>query len=77
MKLSGKFAFPTMLQSVAWHERCVRVARGVESVFIIGSKLYHFFCDDEKVQVGHSRSDAQLKMFTVSPQVPVILLFLT
>ena len=31
-----------------------------------GSKLYHFFCDDEKVQIGSSRSDAQLKMSTVS-----------
>ena len=36
-----------------------------------------FFCDDEKVQIGRSRSDAQLKMSTVSAQVPVILLFLT
>lgn len=48
-----------------------------ESVFIIGSKLYHVFCDDKKVQMGRSRSDAQLKMSTVSAQVPVILLFLT
>ena len=43
-------------------------------VFIIGSKLYHFFCDDEKVQMGRLRGDAQLKMSTVSAQVPLILL---
>ena len=38
-----------------------------ESVFIIGSKLYHVFCDDKKVQMGRSRSDAQLKMSSFSP----------
>ena len=48
-----------------------------ESLFTISSKLYHIFYNDEKVQMGHSRSDAQLKMSTVSTQVPVILLFLT
>ena len=48
-----------------------------ESVFIIGQKVYHFFCDDEKVQMGRLRSDAQLKMFTVSAQTPVISLFLS
>ena len=42
-----------------------------EPVFIIGSKVYHFLCDDEKVQIGRLRSDAQLKMSTVSAQIPV------
>ena len=35
-----------------------------ESVIIIGLKVKHFFCDAEKVQIGHS--DAQLNMSTVS-----------
>ena len=43
-----------------------------ESVIIIGLKVNHFFCDVEKVQIGHS--DAQLNMSTVSAQVPEILL---
>ena len=60
-----------------WTPALLLVIDENESVFIIGSKVYHFFCDDEKVQIGRLRNDAPLKMSTVSTQVPVILLFLT
>ena len=60
-----------------WTPALLLVIDENESVFIIGLKVYHFFCDDEKVQIGRLRNDAPLKMSTVSTQVPVILLFLT
>ena len=43
-----------------------------ESVIIIGLKVKHFFCDVEKVRIGHS--DAQLNTSTVSALTVIMFL---
>ena len=42
-----------------------------ESVIIIGLKVKHFFCDVEKVQIGHS-DEQLLNMSTVSAFTVII-----